>query len=86
MTAVTRHERVRGWHAAHGLPRQDELAVSRGAVFAYLFQGDAAARAALRERLDGLQRDGIGARRNEGFGRIVLSDSFHWTFARQEGT
>jgi CRISPR-associated Csx10 family RAMP protein len=83
VTAVTRHERVRGWNAAHGLPRQDEWAVSRGAVYAYLFQGDAA-RAALLAELTELEQQGVGARRNEGFGRVHVSDDFHRRFHQQE--
>lgn len=84
ISAVTRHERVRGWNAAHGLPRQDEWAVSRGAVYAYLFEGDSAGRAALKEQLNALLPSGVGARRNEGFGRVVVSDDFHRLFHQQE--
>jgi CRISPR-associated protein Csx10 len=82
--AVARHERLRGWNAAHGLPRQDEWAVSRGSVYAYLFEGAQGTREALKVRLAGLQRDGVGARRNEGFGRVVVSDSFHRDLREQE--
>jgi len=86
VTAVAHHERLRGWNAAHGLPRQDEWAVSRGAVYAYLYQGDASGRAALQERLRDLQARGIGARRNEGFGRVVVCDDFHPRFTPKEAT
>jgi CRISPR-associated Csx10 family RAMP protein len=84
VAAVAHHERLRGWNAAHGLPRQDEWAVTRGAVYAYLFEGDARARAALQERLARLEREGVGARRNEGLGRVVVSDDFHRRFHRQQ--
>ena len=83
--AVTKHERLRGWNAAHGLPRQDEWLVSRGAVYAYLFEGDAAGRGELTRQLAALERAGVGARRGEGFGRVRVSDDFHRTFAEQEG-
>jgi hypothetical protein len=82
---VTRHERLRGWNAAHGLPRQDEWAVARGSVFAYLFEGGSDGRAALHDRLDQVERQGIGLRRNEGFGDVVVSDAFHREYLRQEG-
>lgn len=84
VAAVTKHERVRGWNAAHGLPRQDEWAVSRGSVYAYWFRGDASQRAALKARLKRLQDDGVGARRNEGFGDVRVSDDFHRRFHEQE--
>ncbi len=82
--AITRHERLRGWNAAQGLPRQDEWLVSRGAVQAYLFRGDSAGRQALLGRLRKLQQAGVGARRGEGYGRVVVSDDFHHRFHRQE--
>lgn len=82
--AITRHERLRGWNAVHGLPRQDEWIVSRGAVYAYLFEGDNAGRQALLDRLTDLERTGLGARLGEGLGRVVVSDDFHHRFSRQE--
>lgn len=84
IAAVTRHERLRGWNAAHGLPRQDEWAVARGATYVYRFEGTAAQRDALIERLAALADDGIGLRRNEGFGVVSVSDDFHRRFATQE--
>ncbi len=84
ITAVTRHERLRGWNAAHGLPRQDEWVVARGAVYVYCFQGTAEEREALIERLATLSEDGVGLRRNEGFGTVMVSDDFHCRFHKQE--
>ncbi len=84
VTAVAHHERLRGWNAAHGLPRQDEWLVSRGSVYAYLFEGDANSRVVLLEKLRTLESEGIGARRNEGFGCVVISDDFHLHFAPKE--
>lgn len=84
LTAVAAHERLRGWNAAHGLPRQDEWIVSRGAVYAYLFEGDESSRAALMYRLDELEASGLGGRRGEGYGRVVVSDEFHRDFHKQE--
>jgi CRISPR-associated protein Csx10 len=86
VTAVAHHERLRGWNAAHGLPRQDEWAVTRGSVYAYLYEGDASGQAALQERLRDLEARGLGARRNEGFGRVVVCDDFHRRFTSKEAT
>ena len=84
LTAKTRHERLRGWNAAHGLPRQDEWMVERGAVYVYCFQGNKEQRGALGTQLETLARDGVGLRRNEGFGTVVVSDAFHQRFHQQE--
>jgi CRISPR-associated protein Csx10 len=86
VTAVATHDRLRGWNAAHGLPRDDEWSVARGAVYAYLYVGGADGRARLIERLGDLQQRGIGARRNEGFGRVLVCDDFHLQFAPVEAT
>ena len=84
VVAVTRHERLRGWNAAHGLPRQDEWAVARGAAYVYRFEGTPEQREALIERLTALSVDGVGLRRNEGFGAVAVSDEFHHRFRLQE--
>lgn len=84
VTAMTRHERLRGWNAAHGLPRQDEWVVARGAVYVYRFQGTAKERQALVQQLAALSEGGVGLRRNEGFGRVIVSDAFHRRFCRQQ--
>ncbi len=84
ITAVTRHERLRGWNAAHGLPRQDEWVLARGAVYVYCFQGTAEEREALIAQLATLSKDGVGLRRNEGFGTVTVSDDFHCRFRQQE--
>jgi CRISPR-associated protein Csx10 len=86
VTAMAHHERLRGWNAAHGLPRLDEWAVSRGSVYAYLYRGDDHGRASLQDRLRQLQREGIGARRNEGFGRVLICDDFHTRFTPKEAS
>lgn len=81
VAAVAQHERLRGWNVAHGLPRQDEWMVSRGSVYAYLYEGDPSGWAALQAKLRQLQASGLGARRNEGFGQVVICDDFHLRFA-----
>jgi hypothetical protein len=81
VAAVAHHERLRGWNVAHGLPRQDEWLVSRGSVYAYLYEGDEGGQAALQAQLRELQKHGLGARRNEGFGQVIIDDDFHLRFA-----
>ncbi len=83
VTAVTKHEPLRGWNAAHGLPRQDEWSVARGSVYVYCFQGTLEQREVLIQHLKTLSKDGVGLRRNEGFGTVVISDDFHYQFRNQ---
>ena len=84
VTAITKHERLRGWNAAHGLPRQDEWMVARGSVYVYCFKGTANEREALIRQLVDLSEKGVGLRRNEGFGTVIVSDDFHRRFCRQQ--
>ncbi len=86
VAAVAKHERVRGWNAAHGLPRQDEWAVTRGSVYAYWFQGTRDQREAFQRELLRLSQEGLGVRRNEGFGVVTISDDFHRRFCKQEAS
>ncbi len=83
VTAITKHERLRGWNTAHGLPRQDEWMVARGSVYVYCFKGTADEREALIQQLVDLSEKGVGLRRNEGFGTVSMSDDFHRRFCRQ---
>ena len=84
IASVTKHERLRGWNAAHGLPRQDEWGVARGSVYVYCFHGTPEERKVLIQHLSALSQDGIGLRRNEGFGTVVISDDFHYQFRNQQ--
>jgi len=69
---VAHVSRVRGWNAVQGLPRLDALAIAQGSVFVLAFAAppDIAA-------LERLQRDGMGVRRDGGYGRITVADPFH---------
>lgn len=82
--AVVRHQLIRGWNSAHGLPRQDEWSLARGSVAVYRFQGTEAERAELLHRLATLRQEGLGLRRGEGFGRIEVCPEFSKKFCRQE--
>ena len=84
ITAVTRHEHLHGWHAGRGLPLQDEWGVARGSVYVYRFRGTIQEREALIQELITLSKDGVGLRRNEGFGTVIISDDFHRWFRNQE--
>ena len=84
VAAVTKHERLRGWNAAHGLPRQDEWMVARGSVYVYCFKGAPEERVVLIQQLKTLSQEGVGVRRNEGFGTVLVCDDFHRQYANQQ--
>ncbi len=67
--------RVRGWNRAVGLPREDEIAISAGSSFLYTL-----GETSIDDILDGLVTltcQGLGERRAEGFGRVIICDAFH---------
>jgi CRISPR-associated protein Csx10 len=66
---------VSGWNDAHKLPKIDEIAIEKGASFRYRFKGQ---KEEIYEKLRKLEQDGIGFRRNEGFGRVIINHPFHW--------
>ncbi len=75
--------RITGWQAAWGLPKPDEQAIRRGSVFVYGLKDNNSAlsdpeRHQLVAALSSLERNGLGERPGEGFGRLRICDEFHW--------
>jgi CRISPR-associated protein Csx10 len=73
LSAVT----VPGWNAALGLPKPDTVALVRGSVL--LGQCDAGQEQAVLTRLEQIGAEGVGERRNEGFGRVAVCYPIHYT-------
>lgn len=71
VVAVVATRQVRGWNAAHGLPREDDWAMAAGSVF-LLCLPEAPGEADL-ARFP--QR--VGLRQNEGFGQLRYADPIH---------
>jgi len=67
---------VPGWNAAQGLPKPDAVALARRSVM--LFQCDASFEQAVIDRLMVIEAEGIGERREEGFGRIAVCYPIHY--------
>jgi CRISPR-associated protein Csx10 len=67
---------IPGWNYIQGLPREDALGITKGSVF--LYQAVNVGGDELVLKLQGLENNGIGYRRAEGFGRISVCDCFHW--------
>lgn len=65
---------VSGWNAAHGLPKEDDFAMVKGSAFLYTTSAD---RDILLPWLQRIEAEGIGERRNEGFGRVIACHPFH---------
>jgi CRISPR-associated protein Csx10 len=75
----TRTRLVSGWNAAHRMPKDDELAIQKGAAFLY---GTGVSTKNLLPWLHALEESGIGERRSEGFGQVVACHPFHWQGVR----
>ncbi len=71
---------VPGWNAALGLPKPDTIALARGSVL--LGQCDAEQEQAVLGCLAQIEAEGVGERRNEGFGRVAVCYPIHYTYWR----
>ncbi len=62
-----------GWNAAWGLPKETELVTNMGSVFVFHTPNIGPWISALQQ----IENIGIGNRREEGFGQILICDPFH---------
>ncbi len=67
--------RVIGWNALLGLPKAAEWAISMGSVFLFGYNGTPDER--FYQKLYDIEQKGIGKRRSEGFGQVMIADAFH---------
>ncbi len=67
------YDYVGGWNAAWGLPKETDLATRMGSVFVFHTSEIDSWVSALKK----LENSGIGSRREEGFGQILICDPFH---------
>ncbi len=68
--------RVMGWNSLWRVPKADDIAITMGSVF--LFGLSQELNDDLLQVLLRLQRNGVGVRRREGFGRLLIANPFHW--------
>jgi len=66
---------ISGWNAAWGLPKERELVIEKGSVFFFKYNSDDVE--GLLCSLKDIEVKGMGLRREEGFGRVYICDSFH---------
>ncbi len=64
------------WNNLWRLPKADDLALSMGSVF--VLGTNRAANDNLYQTLFRLQLNGLGERRTEGFGQLLIANPFHW--------
>ena len=67
------YDYVGGWNAAWGLPKETDLATHMGSVFVFHTSTIDSWIPTLRT----LEKIGVGSRREEGFGQILICDPFH---------
>lgn len=80
-TTVRQTRVIKGWNGAHGLPRERDMAITKGSVFVYAYQGGNSGLTELYNLLSELETYGIGLRRGEGFGLAAVNSPFHAEFA-----
>lgn len=68
--------RVMGWNGLWRLPKPDDTAIAQGSVFLFGLENPIEEHQV--ETLLAVRDQGIGARRREGFGQVVVADRFHW--------
>ncbi|MCL4298480.1 MAG: hypothetical protein KJ077_22275 [Anaerolineae bacterium] len=67
---------VMGWNDLWRLPKADNLVITMGSVF--LFGLDRPLDQTLLQMLLQMQGEGLGNRRREGFGQLMVANPFHW--------
>jgi CRISPR-associated Csx10 family RAMP protein len=65
---------ILGGNAAWGLPKDKEQAIEKGSVFFFKCNAE---QENLLESLKQIEKEGVGLRREEGFGRVYICDPFH---------
>jgi CRISPR-associated protein Csx10 len=78
ITKIAKMTRIRGWNYAYGLPKDDEWGIEKGSVFLYKYNYDNLSQ--MVKFLNELEKNGIGIRKEEGFGRLKICDEFHVKF------
>lgn len=78
---ISTHQ-VSGWSNILKLPKEDEIAISKGSVLLFVTKQGQTVEASEQNELisafEEIENCGIGERKTEGFGRIRICDEFHW--------
>jgi CRISPR-associated protein Csx10 len=74
---------ISGWHAAARVPRAEVPAIQAGSCFAFVKAGEADVEG-LTKWAARLELEGVGERRSEGFGEVVVCHQMHFAPAGEE--
>lgn len=77
LSSFARPKIVRGWNNAHRLPKEQDLAIASGSVFLFIVQRNAILEDEIKKKLKDWEEKGIGWRRSEGFGQVLICDPWH---------
>ena len=71
---------ILGWNVAWGLPKEMETAIEKGSTFFFRCDPE---QEHLLQILKQIELEGLGLRRDEGFGRAYVCDPFHIEYLPQ---
>lgn len=77
LTLFAQTQVIRGWNNAHRLPKEQDLAIVAGSVFLIIVQRDGINENELKQKLKEWEEKGIGWRKSEGFGQVLICDPWH---------
>ena len=63
-------EKLRGYNIVNNMRKMDEIVITQGSVISYCINNENLEE--ILEKLEKIEKDGIGLRRNEGFGRVRI--------------
>ncbi|WP_304179672.1 RAMP superfamily CRISPR-associated protein [Leptotrichia trevisanii] len=63
-------EKLRGYNIVNNIRKMDEIVITQGSVISYCINNENLEE--ILEKLEKIEKDGIGLRRNEGFGRVRI--------------
>lgn len=63
-------EKLRGYNIVNNMRKMDEIVITQGSVISYCINNEDLEE--ILEKLEKIEKDGIGLRRNEGFGRVRI--------------
>ncbi|MCM8804078.1 MAG: RAMP superfamily CRISPR-associated protein [Candidatus Omnitrophica bacterium] len=66
---------IDGFSGVYGLPLEQEIGISKGSTFLYRFNSNKSEE--IKDKLENLEKEGIGFRKNEGFGWLIVCDDYH---------
>ncbi|WP_369714818.1 hypothetical protein [Leptotrichia alba] len=69
-------EKLRGYNIVNNMRKMDEIVITQGSVISYCINNEDLED--ILEKLEKIEEDGIGLRRNEGFGRVRICSERIW--------